>query len=154
MKSLAKRHAERAQRKVDNAVESSLAPGGGVGHAATAIAAANAAIAALSPEQREELKAVVESDGFADVVESIDPSAMAGIGVVNPLVAPAGMAAELAATDAQQGKLPEASFDPAQGNQNGQAVEAAASGNGWGKGAEADAKEGDGKKAPAKPESK
>lgn len=154
MKSLAERHAERAQRKVDNAVESSLAPGGAIGHAATAIAVANAAVNSLSPEQREELKTVIESDGFADVVDNIDPAAMAGIGVVNPLVAPAGMAAELAATDAQQGKLPEASFDPAQGNQNGLAVEQAGNGNGWGKGAEADAKEGDGKKAPAKTESK
>ncbi|MGL4641203.1 MAG: hypothetical protein ACRCVX_15945, partial [Shewanella sp.] len=68
--------------------------------------------------------------------------------VVNPLVTPGAVAAELAATDAQQGKLPEASFDPAQGNQNGQAIEAAASGNGWGgkpaEGAEAK-EEGDGK---------
>ena len=154
MKSLAERHAARAQRKVDNAVESSLAPGGGIGHAATAIASANAAVAALSDEQREELKAVIESDGFNSVVNDIDPAAMAGIGVVNPLVTPAGTAAELAATDAQQGKLPEASFDPAQGNINGQAVEAASgAGNGWGKDGQADAKD-EGKKSGAKTEAK
>ncbi len=98
MKSLAERHIARAQRKADNKAESTNSGyGGNVGSAAVAIVTVQDAFAALSDEQREELKATFgESDGFMSVKADAYGDAFdgegslrnAGIGVVNPLVAP------------------------------------------------------------------
>jgi hypothetical protein len=142
MKSLAERHADRAQRKVDNAVFSIQPSGGDIGMAAFRISEAQAAIAALTPEQRDELKELMPEDGFSDASAEADASAYdaagnlktAGIGVVNPLVAP--VAAAMAVEGAQSadtplggqtgnggwGTPPEPSLTPADGNQNGAAV--------------------------------
>lgn len=135
MKSLAERHADRAQRKADNAVESDLnGSTGGLGNAMTAIDAANAAVRALTPDQRNELREIVgEAIDEGDFAE--DGFAQAGIGVVNPLMTGAGTFNDLANTAAQNGELPAPSFDPANGNINGQAIEEQAgngAGNGWG----------------------
>lgn len=137
MKSLADRHADRSQRIVDNATESTAGNVRGViGHAATAIIAANEAVGKLTEDEQAELKTALEGrgfDGFKSAGEAEADVSLAGIGVVNPLTASAGMQRTLADTPAQNGERPEASFDPAQGNLNGQAIEAAGgAGNGWG----------------------
>jgi hypothetical protein len=142
MKSLAERHIDRAQRKVDNAVHSTQPSNGDVGLAAMRIAEAQAAIGALTPAQRDELKGMMPEDGFSDSTAEADANAYdpngnlktAGIGVVNPLVAP--VAAAMAVEGAQSageplggqsgnggwGEPPAPSFTPAEGNQNGIAV--------------------------------
>lgn len=130
MKSLAERHKDRAQRKVDNATESTAGDtGGGVGAAVLAAVDAQEKIAGLTDAQKAEVHEILKghSDGF-EAAEA--PYDMAGIGVPNAAVMPAGKFNELSASDAQEGKLPEASFDPENGNLNGQAIEQA--GNGWG----------------------
>jgi len=136
MKSLADRHADRAQRKADNLAESSApTTTGNVGNAANLIVQAQEAFGALNEKQRDELKAVMTGDigdGFRSIAED-DTGAlkMAGIGVINPLVTPAGEFNKAAGEGVQAtGELPVASFDPKNGNINGQAV--AAAGNGAG----------------------
>lgn len=65
MKSLAERHADRAQRKVDNATESTAGNVRGViGHAASAVIAANEAIGKLTDAERAELETALEVRGF------------------------------------------------------------------------------------------
>lgn len=144
MKSLAERHADRAQRKADNAVESDLnGSTGGLGLALVAIDAANDAIRSLTPEQREELHAIA-GEAMAEAADSgFEPDGfeMAGIGVVNPLVTATGQYNDLANTAAQNGELPAPSFDPENGNISGQSIESQTGnggGNGWGSGGNAD----------------
>lgn len=136
MKSLAERHAERAQRKVDNAVESEVnGKTGNIGHAVTAALAAHDAFAVLSDEQKAEVAPIMQQH-MADLEKSGQPTfEMAGIGVVNPLTTSGREYLDAASAPGQSGEMPEPSFDPAQGNINGQALEQAGNGsggNGWG----------------------
>ena len=145
MLSLAERHADRAQRKADNAAFSNQSgDGGAIGVAAFRILEAQDALRRLTPEQLEELKAVMPNDGFNDASGVADAEAYdnqgnlktAGIGVVNPLIAPvaAAMAIEGAQTAGKPeggepgnggwGSIPEPAHTPAEGNQNGAALAA------------------------------
>lgn len=150
MKSLDARHAERAQRKADNAVESEVnGTTGNIGHAVTAALAAHDAMKALTPEQMPEFQEIMEQH-TADLKESgHETFEMAGIGVANPLTTSGRQFLETADSKAQTGKLPEPSFDPANGNIAGQAIEAAS--KGWGDNADADKGE---SKADAKTDAK
>jgi len=145
MKPLAERHADRAQRKADNMAESQDASNytGGLGDAMNKIADAQTALAGLSPNQREELKSAFEAnlaegaDGFRSLAEEGNDApglSLAGIGTVDTRVTPFA-AIDKAGAAMMTGELPAASFDPANGNLNGLAVEAAgtpASAAGWG----------------------
>ncbi|CAB4131767.1 hypothetical protein UFOVP131_38 [uncultured Caudovirales phage] len=158
MKSLAERHADRAQRKADGLAFSPNTKGD-VGLAALRIGEAKTAIAALTPEQRSELEGLMAEDGFSDAAvygDAYDARGSlktAGIGVTNTLVAPVAFAQETERTagplggmdgngdgfasggeGAGWGTLPEPSFDPANGNANGQAVADAAAGAAGGTG--------------------
>ena len=134
MKSLADRHAERAQRKADNLAEASRdglnKVAGDVGAALSAVAVARDAMAGLSDENRK-----LVADAFAEELASDSRSladdengeiAQAGIGVVNTDYVPIERAQE-AGVNADLGwSLPNPSFDPKAGNLNGAAVEAVA----------------------------
>jgi hypothetical protein len=134
MKSLADRHAERAQRKADNLAEASRdglnKVAGDVGAALSAVAVARDAMAGLSDENRK-----LVADAFAEELSSDSRSladdengeiAQAGIGVVNTDYVPIERAQE-AGVNADLGwSLPNPSFDPKAGNLNGAAVEAVA----------------------------
>ena len=134
MKSLADRHAERAQRKADNLAEASrdgyTKAAGDLGAAMAAVANARDAMAGLSDENRK-----LVSEAFAEDIASDSRSladdengeiAQAGIGVVNTDYVPIERAAE-AGVNADLGwSLPNPSFDPKAGNINGAAVEAVA----------------------------
>lgn len=101
MRTLAERHEDRAQRKADNAVESAdynNAVGGGVGHVANLMAEAETALGALTDTQKDELKALMSetrdgfanpSDAYGDAFDGSGNLRTAGVGVVNPLIAPA-----------------------------------------------------------------
>ncbi len=163
MKSLAERHIDRAQRKADNAAFSTQnVAADGVGLAAIRIAEAQAAFAVLTPEQRDELKAVMPQSGYEDSVAEADANAYdaqgnlrsAGIGVVNPLVAPvsAAMAADgFSVADKPEGAYsgnggwgepPAPTVDPTEGNAAGVALDAQTGGQGGdtGAGSEGDSK--------------
>ena len=134
MKSLADRHAERAQRKADNLAEATReginSNASNLGNAMAAVATARDSMAGLSDEDRKRV-----SDAFGEDLASDSRSlaedengniAQAGIGVVNLDVVPADRAAE-AGVNADLGwSLPNPSFDPAKGNLNGAAVDAGA----------------------------
>lgn len=133
MKSLAERHVDRAQRIVNNETESTAGDVRGViGNAAGAIIAANEAVSKLTAEEKDELRTALEGRGFDSLEASGDEPevSLAGIGVVNPLTAGGRKFLEVAETPIQAGERPNAEFDPAEGNLNGQAIEKA--GNGWG----------------------
>ena len=144
MKSLADRHAERAQRKADNMAESTLVntgTNGNVGRVANMIADTTAALRGLSEAERDELKAAMgegfdaDADGYRSIAEDDTGGlSMAGIGVPNPFVTPPAAFMDAAHQGASNGELPAASFDPTQGNLNGQAVDAAGTpaSAGWG----------------------
>jgi hypothetical protein len=141
MKPLSERHADRAQRKADNAAESAHSGNNlndGIGNAARLIGEATLAINALAPEQRERLMDrmkggdIDSNGGFRSIAEDdAGKLKMAGIGVIDPAVTPAGEY-HAAGQDGVQaaGKLPTASYDPTKGNLNGAAVEAAGGGGG------------------------
>lgn len=153
MKSLAERHADRAQRKADG-LEFSDNTGGDLALAALRIGEAQAAIDNLSPEEREELRNLVGNDGFdtgnenvyGDAYDARGSLKTAGVGVVNTLVAPVaaamfaettagpvggmdgngdGFASGDAAPASGWGNLPDPSVTRAEGNPDGAAVEAA-----------------------------
>lgn len=133
MKSLEERQRERAQRKADNLADSNNASNGGVGAAMAAVANANEALRGLTEEQRDEVRERM-AEGIDDFNAGDDYADMSGIGVINPNVLNAEARERLAASDVQQGNMPDASFDPEKGNLNGQAIEKAT--NGWGEGEE------------------
>lgn len=144
MKSLAERHADRAQRKADNAAESQDASNyaGGLGNAANLIMAAQEAFGNLTPDQREELQSSMTGgdvgDGFRSIAEEGNDApglALAGIGTVDTRVTPLRTAFDAVTNASGAGELPAPSFDPAKGNLNGAAVDAAgtpANAGGWG----------------------
>lgn len=156
MKSLEDRHIDRAQRKVDNATESTAGNvSGGVGHAVNLMRELGEAVLALTPAQREEVE--VAGRGVRDEFERRMNEGetdylgkYAGIGVVNPLIVPATeVPAPVNPADftSQAGN--------GAGNLNGIAVEAAgtpegAAAAGWGASPADDAQEGSAKppKAP------
>lgn len=137
MLSLAARRADRIQRKADNAAFSRDETNGNIGNAVNLAVAAQEAISRLSDDERElamdSLKGV--DDGFdpvdRDAYDGKGNLKTAGVGVANPLVAPVAVA--VAAEGAMPGNgggddmggwgtPPAPSIDPANGNQNGQAV--------------------------------
>lgn len=131
MKSLAERHADRAQRKADNAEFSTQGDfKGGVGRAANLIHETNAALAALTEDQRNALREEFDKngDGFADALDDIYDATgnlkAAGIGVINPLVVPAEAQDGNGGIAEGWGKLPDPSVTADQGNQNGAALAA------------------------------
>lgn len=143
MKSLAERHEDRAQRLADNRAESGLVntgSNGNLGRVANMIAETTSALRGLSESERAELENTMRdvsigSDGFQSAAMDDDGNlALAGIGAVNTGLVPPDRARELGNTAAANGQLPEPSFDPAKGNLNGAAIEAAGSpaGGGWG----------------------
>ena len=129
MKSLADRHAERAQRKADNLAEASRdgLPNNDLGAARNAIASARDAMAGLSDEQRklvtDEFNEDLASDSRSLAEDENGNIAQAGIGVVNLDYVPADRAAEAGANADLGWNLPNPSFDPKDGNLNGAAVE-------------------------------
>lgn len=147
MKPLDERHADRAQRKANNMAESTLVAVGGkadLGRVANMMTEAMDAFRALSEDERAELKGMLGEDFGADggantrsLAEGEDGGlSLAGIGTINHEVVPLETALKASGSEALTGKLPDASFDPANGNINGQAVEAAgataATMQGWG----------------------
>jgi len=134
MKSLAERHAERAQRKADNAAFSNNGESkGNLGLAMVRMNEAQEAFANLTDEEREELKASFDgfesSDDATNLYDATGSLKSAGVGVVNPLIVPAAAMIGTDAADAGVaadgwGTLPEPNATPEQGNQNGAALEA------------------------------
>lgn len=98
MKSLADRHEDRARRIAANASERSGNPSNSVATVEGLMRQATAAAARLSPEEQDELReslrgAEDEFGGARSLAEAPDGSGqtMAGIGVVNTKVVPAGV---------------------------------------------------------------
>jgi hypothetical protein len=149
MKSLAERHIERAQRKADNAAESpDLGIGGNVGAASIAIATAQEAFAGLTDEQKGELVEAMgsDADGFASNLPDAYGGAFdsngnlrtAGIGVVNPLIAPVTAAERVegeagtagAGSALGWGKAAESDLSGTGDNMNGKVLDEVAGGEG------------------------
>ena len=136
MKSLAERHADRAQRKADNAAFSTAsAVGGNLGLAMVRMTEAQVAFGNLSEDEKEELKASF-ADGFdnagdeTNLYDGAGSLKHAGIGEVNPLIVPpaaqTGDNIGGGVADNGWGELPEANAGPEQGSADGVALEAQA----------------------------
>jgi hypothetical protein len=142
MKSLAERHADRAQRKADNAAESTTGAYGGVSAAMALFGDFVDLTSNLTIAQRDELKEAMKTaypnDPFGgdptngrSIAEGEDGGlALAGIGAVNGAIVPGAKLAEVRAGEGQTGELPASNIDPAEGNASGQAMAAAT--EGWG----------------------
>lgn len=137
MKPLAQRHEDRAQRKADNMAESTVndtGTKGNIGRVANLISETQAALSGLSAGERRELQDTygesleATAEGFRSIAEEgndADGLALAGIGTFNAAVVPMQTGLDRSGTPALNGELPPPSFDPAKGNLNGQAVDAA-----------------------------
>lgn len=166
MKSLAERHEDRAARKFENASESTAGNiSGRVGNAATLMEQAQAAYAGLNENERAELRDAYAgfdpADGFRSLAEDDNGNfKYAGIGVVNPLIVPAADQPAPVSLSELEARAGNGAGGWGDGNVNGRAVDAAASGqpatapagDGWGappSGGGQSGQEGDGKPAVA-----
>lgn len=159
MKSLAERHAERAERKFENAAESTAGNiSGRVGNAATLMGQAQAAYASLTEDERAELHDAYAGfdpvDGFKSLAEDDNGNfKYAGIGVVNPLIVPAADQPAPVSLSELEARAGNGAGGWGDGNANGRAVDAAAggqpatapAGDGWGTPPAGSAPQGDGK---------
>ena len=130
MKSLAERHAERAERKLENASDSTAGNiSGRMANAANLMEQAQAAYAGLTDDEKRELQEAYAGhdpvDGFKSLAEDDAGNfKYAGIGVVNPLVVPSAdqpAPVNLSEVEARAGN----GGGWGDGNVNGRAVEAA-----------------------------
>lgn len=132
MKSLAERHEDRANRKFENAAESTAGNiSGRVGQAATLMEQAQAAYAGLTESEREELHAayagVDPTDGFKSLAEDDNGNfKYAGIGIVNPLMVPPADQPAPVSLSELEARAGNGGGGWGDGNANGRAVDAAA----------------------------
>lgn len=164
MKSLAERHEDRANRKFENAAESTAGNiSGRVAHAGNLMEQAQAAYSALTEDEREELRNAYAGadpvDGFRSLAEDDSGNfKYAGIGVVNPLVVPAADQPAPVSLSELEARAGNGGGGWGDGNANGRAVDAAAASggtgeapapaaDGWGTPPAGGGQEGDGKPA-------
>lgn len=132
MKSLAERHAERAERKFENAAESTAGNiSGRVGQAATLMEQAQAAYAGLTNDEKAELHAAYAGadpvDGFRSLAEDDAGNfKYAGIGIVNPLMVPPADQPAPVSLSELEARAGNGGGGWGDGNANGRAVDAAA----------------------------
>ncbi len=132
MKSLAERHADRAERKFENAAESTAGNiSGRMANAANLMESAQVAYAGLTEDEKTELRAAYEGgdpvDGFKSLAEDDSGNfKYAGIGVVNPLVVPAAEQPAPVSLSELEARAGNGGGGWGDGNANGRAVEAAA----------------------------
>lgn len=132
MKSLAERHEDRANRKFENAAESTAGNvSGRVANAANLMEQAQAAFAGLTESERAELRDAYEGvdpvDGFRSLAEDDSGNfKYAGIGIVNPLVVPAADAPAPVSLSELEARAGNGGGGWGEGNANGRAIDAAA----------------------------
>jgi hypothetical protein len=132
MKSLAERHEDRANRKFENAAESTAGNiSGRVANAGNLMEQAQTAYAGLSEAERAELRDAYAGadpvDGFRSLAEDDSGNfKYAGIGIVNPLVVPAADAPAPVSLSELEARAGNGGGGWGDGNANGRAVDAAA----------------------------
>lgn len=132
MKSLAERHEDRANRKFENAAESTAGNvSGRVANAANLMEQAQAAFAGLTEGERAELRDAYAGadpvDGFRSLAEDDSGNfKYAGIGIVNPLVVPAADAPAPVSLSELEARAGNGGGGWGEGNANGRAIDAAA----------------------------